>query len=78
MEYHKIINLLDNATDRPSKFRTKIWGKTNDDTRENYNLDIQIKCKTALLKSILFDYSDTYIIVKENTTASQKSQKRNK
>ena len=78
MEYHKIINLLDNATEQPSKFRTQIWGKMNDDTRENYNVDSQIKCKTALLKSILFDYSDAYIIVKEKTTASQKSQKRNK
>ena len=35
MEYHKIVNLLDNATDQPSNFRTEIWGEMNDDTREN-------------------------------------------
>ena len=27
MEYQKIINLLDNTTNEPSKFRTKAWVK---------------------------------------------------
>ena len=28
MEYEKIINLLDNITNQPSKFRTKKWVKS--------------------------------------------------
>ena len=27
MEYQKIINLLGNRPNEPSKFRTKIWGR---------------------------------------------------
>ena len=30
MEYQKIVNLLDNASDQPSKFRTKNWIEVND------------------------------------------------
>ena len=29
MEYQKIINLLDNTSNQPSKFRTKNWVKIN-------------------------------------------------
>ena len=34
MEYEKIINLLDNTSNQPFKFRTKNWVKTNDDASE--------------------------------------------
>ena len=30
MEYQKIINLLDNTPNQPSRFRTKNWVETND------------------------------------------------
>ena len=30
MECQKIINLLDNASNQPSKFRTKHWAEIND------------------------------------------------
>ena len=30
MEYQKIINLLDNTPNQPSKFRTKHWVEVND------------------------------------------------
>ena len=33
MEYQKIINLLDNKPNRPSKFRTKNWIRIHDDVR---------------------------------------------
>ena len=29
MEYQKVINLLDNTTNEPSKFRTKNWVEMN-------------------------------------------------
>ena len=61
MEYQKITNLLDNASNQPSKFKTKNWIEVNDDSRGVYNFDSQIKFKTTVLKSSLCDYSDTYI-----------------
>ena len=30
MEYQKIINLLDDTTNQPSKFRTRNWVKINE------------------------------------------------
>ena len=32
MEYQKIIDLLDDTTNLPSKFRTTIWVETNDES----------------------------------------------
>ena len=63
MEYRKIINVLENTPNHPSKFRTKNWVKLNDESRETYNVNIQIKFKTSLLRSSLCDYSDTYILL---------------
>ena len=33
MEYQKIINLLDQTTNQPSKFRTKNWWEINDESK---------------------------------------------
>ena len=63
MEYRKIINLLDNAPNRSTKFKTKDWVEINDDTRGMYNTNSQFKFKMSMLKSGLCDYSDTYILV---------------
>ena len=62
MEYQKITNLLDNASNQSSKFRTKNWVEINDESREGYNIYSQIRFKTTLLKSSLRDYSDAYIL----------------
>ena len=40
-----MINLLNNETTQPSKFRSKIETEINDDTRGVYNIIIQIKFK---------------------------------
>ena len=37
MEYQKMINLLDNTPNHPSKFRTKKWVKINDDSSGSCN-----------------------------------------
>ena len=37
MEYQKIIDLLDNTPNQPSKFKTKNWVEVNDDERGAYN-----------------------------------------
>ena len=68
MEYQKIINLLDNIPNQPSKFRTKNWVEINDESRGTYNANIQIKFKTTVLKSNLCYYSDAYIPVKGTIT----------
>ena len=39
MEYQKIINLLDDTTNRPYKFRTRDWVEINDESRGAYNND---------------------------------------
>ena len=72
MEYQKIINLLDNTPNQPTKFRTKIWVEINDDARGTYNTNSQIKFKTSLLKSNLCDYSGSYILVSGTITVENK------
>ena len=37
MEYKKITNLIDDQSNQPSKFRTKIWVEINDESRGTYN-----------------------------------------
>ena len=64
MEYKKIINLLDNVSNQPSKFRTKNWTEINDQSRGVYNTNSNIRFKIRMLKSSLCDYSDAYILVK--------------
>ena len=67
--------MLDNISNQPSKFRTINWVEINDESRGAYNTYSQIKFKTTMLKYVLFDYSDAYILVKRiitvnNTAAS--------
>ena len=64
MEYQKIAKLIDDASNQPSKFKTKNWVETNDESRGTYNVNSQIKFKTTMLKSSLCDYSDAYALVK--------------
>ena len=59
-------NLLKDASNKPSKFRTKNWVEINDDIRGEYSPNKQIRFKTAMLRSSLCDYSDAYILVKGN------------
>ena len=68
MEYQKIANLIDNASNQPSKFRTKNWVEINDESRRTYNVNSQIKFKTTMLKSSLCDHSDAYFLVKGTIT----------
>ena len=63
MKYQKIINLLDNTPNQPTKFRIKNWVEVNDDSREKYNNNSQIKFKTSMFRSSLCGYSDAYILV---------------
>ena len=68
MEYQKIADLIDDASNQPPKFRTKNWVQINDDSKGAYNVNSKIKFKTTMLKSSSCDYSDPYILVKRKTT----------
>ena len=57
MEYQKIANFLDSASNQPSKFRTTNWVEINDESRGAYTSN-DIKFKTTMLRSSLRDYAD--------------------
>ena len=67
MEYLKIANLLDIASNQPSKFRTRNWVKINDESRGAYTSN-DIKFKTTMLRSNLRNYADAYLHVKGRIT----------
>ena len=67
MEYQKIANLSESTSDNLSKFRTRNWVEINDESRGNYT-NSDIKFKTAMLRSNLCDYADSYILVKGTIT----------
>ena len=70
MEYQKIINLLGDLSNQPSKFRLKSWVEINDESIGAYNTNSQIEFKTTMSKSSLCDYSDAYILFKETITVN--------
>ena len=72
MEYEKIASLLDNASNQPSRinqpFRTNKWVEINDESRGGFTTGSDIKFKTTMLRSSLYDYTDAYILVKGKIT----------
>ena len=70
MEYQKIANLIDDASNQPSKFKTKSWVEINVESRGTCNVNSQIIFKNTMLKSSLCDYSDAYILVKGTITVN--------
>ena len=62
--------MLNDESNKPSKFRTRNWVEINDDVRGQYSHDKQIRFKTAMLRSNLCDYSDVYILVKGNISVN--------
>ena len=70
MEYQKIANLIDDASNQLSKFRTKNWVEINDELRGTYSANSQIKFKTIMVKSSLCDYSCAYILAKGTITVN--------
>ena len=60
MEYQKIINLLDDTMNQPSKSKTRNWIEINDESKERYD--------TSNIRSRLCDNSDAYILVKGTIT----------
>ena len=70
MEYQKIINLPDNTSNQPSKFKTKNRIQIKDQTRGKYHTNSDIRFKSTIPNSSLCDYSDAYILVKGRITVT--------
>ena len=71
MKYQKIASLLNDESNKPSKFRTKNWIEINDDVRGVYSPNKQIRFKTATLRSSSCDYSNAYILVKGDISVNK-------
>ena len=72
MKYQKVMNLLDNTQNEPSKLRTRDLVEIFDESRRLYDEDKQIKFKTSMIKSNFCDYDDAYILVSGTTTIDGK------
>ena len=70
METQKIVNLLNGSDNENSKFATKKWYVIDSESKGNYSHENPIKFLTSSLESSLCDYSDAYILVKENITVT--------
>ena len=70
METQKIISLLNNSENENSKFTTKQWYIIDSEIKSNYSHENPIKLLTNSLESSLCDYSDSYILVTGDITAT--------
>ena len=65
MECQKITNLLDTFSDNVPRFITKKWVEVHDqwgNAEDRYKPSKQIRFKTSMVRSDLFDFSDTSFI----------------
>ena len=74
METQKIANLLGDEGNESLKFATRKWYVVNDQSNTQYGEGNEngttIKFETKTIKSNLCDYSDTYILVTGDITAT--------
>ena len=74
METQKIANLLGDADTESSKFATRKWYIINDQNNTNYGdgneESTTTKFETKVIQSNLSDYSDAYILVTGDITAT--------
>ena len=70
MGTQKIVNLLNGADNDNSKFATKKWYIIDSEYNGDYSQNEEIKFLTMSIESSLCDYSDAYILVTVNITAT--------
>ena len=70
METQKIINLLNGSDNDNSRFATKKWYIIDSESSGNYSQGEEINFLTRSIESSLCDYSDAYILVTGNITAT--------
>ena len=73
METQQIVNLLNGSDNDNWEFATKKWYIIDSEIKGNYLTDNEIKFLTSSLESSLCDYSDAYILVTGNITATPNS-----
>ena len=61
MKNQKIVNLLDDTTNQPSKFRTRNWVEINNGSKGSYD-NSKFIYQISVTMSNLCDYSDSYIL----------------
>ena len=74
METQKVLNWLGDADNKSSKFETSKWYVINDQNNTDYGEGNEsgttVKFETKAIKSSLCDYSDAYILVTGDITAT--------
>ena len=74
METHKIAHLLGDVDNESPKFATRKWYIINDQSNTGYGNGDEnsaiVKFETKVIKSNLCDYSDAYILVTGDITAT--------
>ena len=70
METQTIVNLLNGSDNDNSKFETKKWYIIDSETKGDYSQNDEIKFLTRSIESSLCDYSDAYILVTGNISAT--------
>ena len=64
MEFQKIVNFLDTTSDDKDlpRFVTKKWIEIYDQSGGNYSVNKEIRIKTSMLRSDLWNYSDAHML----------------
>ena len=70
METQKLLNLLNGSDNDNLRFATKKWYIIDSGSNSNYSQNDEIKFLTRSIESSLCDYSDAYILVTGNITAT--------
>ena len=65
MEYQNIANLLNDESNKQSKFKTRNQLEINDEARGTYSPNKQVNFKTSMLRSSLCNYGDIIYFLKE-------------
>ena len=68
MEFQKLVNFLNTTSDDKDlpRFVTNKWIEVYDQSKGNYHVNKEIRIKTSMLRSDLWDFIDPYIVVKGN------------
>ena len=78
MEHQKIRNLLDKISDNLTRLITKKWIEVHDQSgsaEDRYKPTKQLRFKTSMLRSDLWDFSDAYIFVKGTITLKKTNER---
>ena len=58
MYYQKVMNVLDDSPNHPSKFRTENWVKINNESRGTNETNNDINLENLMIRSRLCYYGD--------------------